>query len=233
MKQIALSRALAYFLEELWYTEAALSADADAAALAAPFDDAIRDWEAIALRERTARRGMVRSDAVVAVSNGQIDTETGRFAGILLVEAGNDRKSTFFKRFFTEAPSAFVARNLRDQCEQTRDRIVPEVQKLPAESPLRPYADRLLALAKRALSALTQRTKARGDNATVASDVAEWKEGINRLRTATYAELLKIAVEKRYPRDWAETFFRRDEASSSSEGEADPTPPDPTPVTPR
>ena len=107
MKQIALSRALAYFLEELWYTEAALSADADAASLAAPFDDAIRDWEAVALRERTARRGMVRSDAVVAVSNGQIDTETGRFAGIMLVEAGNDRKSTFFKRFFTEAPSAF------------------------------------------------------------------------------------------------------------------------------
>jgi hypothetical protein len=78
---------------------------------------------------------------------------------------------------------------------QTRDRIVPEIRKQPDTSLLRPFAERLLEFAKSALTSLTVRTKARGENASVASDVTDWKEGINRLRTTTYAELLKRAAE--------------------------------------
>lgn len=228
MRQIAITRALSYFLEELWYTEAALAADPDAADLAHAFDATINEWDDVSQRERLARRALVRADAVVAVRDEHIDTETGRFATLLKFEAGNDTKGTFYKRFFTEAPSTFVGRNLRDQCEQTRDRIVPEIRKQPETSLLRPFADRLADFAKSALAALTARTKARGENASVASDVADWKEGVNRLRTVTYAELLKRATEKKYGKDWVETFFRRDDSSAA----VDDTPDEPVPPAP-
>jgi len=52
----------------------------------------------------------------------------------------------------------------------------------------------------------------------VANEVDEWKEGINDLRTNTYAELLKIATEKKYPKSWVESFFR---AVSSSDDTPD------------
>lgn len=235
MRQIAISRALSYFLEELWYTEAALAADPDAADLASAFDATITEWDEVSQRERLARRALVRADAVVAVRDEHIDTETKRFATLLKFEAGNDTKGTFYKRFFTEAPSTFVGRNLRDQCEQTRDRMVPEIRKQPETSLLRPFADRLLDFAKSALAALTVRTKARGENASVASDVADWKEGVNRLRTITYAELLKRAAEKKYSKDWVETFFRRDDGSATAGGDEpdEPVPPAPPPVPPR
>lgn len=228
MRQIAGSRSLGFYLEELWFTEAALAADPDTADLAEVFETAIHEWDDVAKRERNARRATVRAEAVVAVRNEQIDSETVRFSGVVLVEAGNDRKSSLFRRFFPEAPSVFVARGLRDQCEQTRDRIVPEIAKQPDTSMLRPFAERLAALAKAALAALTTRTKTRGEAATVASDIADWKEGINRLRTTTYAELLKRSAEKRYGRDWADTFFRRDDGSAGAAD--DPTPPSPPPT---
>ncbi len=95
-------------------------------------------------------------------------------------EAGGDTKGTFYKRFFSEAPSTFVARNLRDQCEQTRDRIVPEIRKQAETSLLHPFADRLQDFARGALTSLTVRTKARGEKATVASDVTDWVATVSR-----------------------------------------------------
>jgi hypothetical protein len=78
MRQIAVSRALAYFLEEIWYTEAALAADPDVADLAPQFDAAIAEWDGVAQRERIARRAVVRADAVVAVRNEHLSTARPR-----------------------------------------------------------------------------------------------------------------------------------------------------------
>ncbi len=231
MKTLSTARSLAYFLDELWFTEAALHADPDAADLAPDFDAAIDRWESVAQRERAARRGIVRAEAVVSVRDAQLDGTTTRFAGVVLVEAANDRRSSFYRRFFSEAPSTFVTRNLRDQSEQTRDRIVPEILKLSENSLLRRFADPLAAQAKAALQALTSRTKARGENATVVSDVTDWKESVNRLRTTTYAELLKRSAERNLGREWPETFFRRDESSAAVDDEPAPAPtPEPQPA---
>ncbi len=231
MKVIPTSRSMAVFLDELWFSDAALAADPDAADLAPTFDAAIADWEPVAQRERAARRNVVKSEAVVAVKNNRLDSTTKRFAAVVLVEANGDRKGAFYKRFFREAPSDFIERGLRDQCEQTRDRIVAEIKKLPEASLLRPFADVLLTLSQTALTALDARKKARGDNAVVASDVTDWKDGVNRLRAVTYAELLKRATEKNLGRDWVETFFRREDgASAAGDDEGEPTPPAPTPA---
>jgi hypothetical protein len=41
----------------------------------------------------------------------------------------------------------------------------------------------------------------------VSVEVEEWKDGVHRLRLSTYAELLKVAAEKKYPRSFADAFF--------------------------
>lgn len=231
MKQIPLSSSLLVFLEELEFTEAALSADAAAAELAPAYEEEIGDWAGVFQRQRAARRAVVRADAVVAVLNGVLDRVTVRFGGQALVDAGQDRKSPAFRKFFPTAVSEFVRGPLRKQSERTRDVIVPEIQKLPETSALRPYAEPLLKGAKAAIAGLAARAKVLGEAALVGSDVTEWKEGVNRLRTTTHAELVKIAVAQGLGRTWPDVFFRSDDtARAESEGDAPVEPVEPKPA---
>ena len=216
MRLINLNSSLLVYLDELEYTEAALRAEPETAELAEPFHAAIDTWGPTFQRQRDSRRDIVRAEAVVGVRNAQIDRLTQRFGGMLLVESGQDRRSTFFRRFFPVAPSEFIRQSLRTQCERTRDVIVPELEKLDATNTLRAFITPLSDGAKAALAALTARSKAKGEAAMATSDVEEWKEGVNQLRRSTYAELMKIAAEQRYPRDWPEMFFRT-AADSSAE----------------
>ena len=80
MRQIPLSYGMLYFLDELEFSEAALAADEDAAGLAAPFAEAIGEWEGLFAQERATRRDVIRAEAVVAVRNERLDSLTKRFA---------------------------------------------------------------------------------------------------------------------------------------------------------
>jgi hypothetical protein len=64
---------------------------------------------------------------------------------------------------------------------------------------------------------------------TSANDVLEWKEGINALRLTTYAELLKISVEKGLPKSWVESFFRPADDSTDDAADVEPPAAPPTP----
>ncbi|MDB4929066.1 MAG: uncharacterized protein JWM10_1550 [Myxococcaceae bacterium] len=231
MRQIPLSSSLLVFLDELEFTEAALTADPAAAELAGPFEEEIGAWAHLFQRQRAARRAVVRADAVVAVLDGTLDRVTVRFGGQALVEAGQDRKSAAFRKFFPTAPSEFIRGALRKQSERTRDVIVPEILKLPESSALRPFADPLSKGAKAAIAGLAARAKVQGEAATAGTDVTEWKEGVNRLRTTTRAELVKIAVAQGLGRAWPDLFFRSAE-TARAEGEADAPvePVDPAPA---
>jgi hypothetical protein len=220
MRQLSLAASLSAYLDDLEYTEAALHAEPETAELAAPFHEAIAQWPDIFQRQRGAWRAIIRADAVAAVRDGQLDQTTRRFGGGVLMEAGQDRKSTFFRRFFPMAPSEFIRQGLRTQCERTRDVILPELEKLDASSPLRTFAKPLGDGVKAALAALTARSKAKGEAAIAAADVEEWKEGINQLRRSTYAELMKRAADQKYPREWPEMFFRS-ASQQAGEEEAD------------
>lgn len=230
MRQIPLDSSLLVFLDELEFTEAALTADPLAAELAGAFEEQIGEWADVFRRQRGARRAVVRADAQIAVLDGSLDRLTIRFGGQCLVEAGQDRKSVTFRRFFPTAPSEFIRGALRKQCERTRDVIVPEIEKLPEGSPLRAFAEPLLRGAKAGIAGLAARAKVHGEAASVATDVVEWKEGVNNLRTTTHAELVKLAVANTLGRSWPEVFFRSAEtARAESDGEA-PTPVDPAPT---
>lgn len=229
MRQIPISSSLLTYLDELEFTEAALHADPLAAELAGAFEEEIASWPDIFQRQRAARRSITRADALVAVLDGSLDRTTIRFGGQALVEANQDRKSPAFRRYFPTSPSEFVRSALRKQCERTRDVIVPELEKLPDGSPLRAFAAPLLTAAKSTIAALAARAKAQGEAATVSSDVIEWKEGVNRLRTTTHAELIKLAAAQSLGRAWPDVFFRSAE-TARSEGDGEPAPVDPAPT---
>lgn len=204
MRQIPISFGLLSFLDELDFTEAGLLADDDAAALAAPFSEAIGEWEGLFTQERAARREVIRAEAVVAVRNERLDSLTKRFGAAVRAFA----PELLAKFFGSTAPGQFVRKGLRAQCEKTQTVLLPEAQKLGPGHDLTPFASPLDLLSKAALAALEGRTKAKGNKQVVGNQVDEWKEGINALRTTTYAELLKIATAKKLPKTWVESFFR-------------------------
>lgn len=216
MRQIPLTASLLVFVEDLEFTEAALSADEETEYLARPFRDQLETWEKVVKRYREARRAIVRADAKVSVCNQKLDATTMRFGHALLAEAGGDRKSTLFRRFFSLMPSELIRQGLRKRCEYTRDTIVGELKRLPDGSPLLPYLALLDQKVARALDALDSRSQVQGERATTAYDVEDWKIGINRLRLATYAALLRIATEKNLGKSFAESFFRVAKESSET-----------------
>lgn len=211
MRQLSLSRSLLFFLEELEYSEAALSADSDAAPLAIPFRDALDEWETLFKKERLGRRGVIRTEAVVNVRNERIDAATIRFGALARVTAPE-----VLDRCFNLAPGKFVRRNLRQQCDVTKNLIVPEIAKLNADNVLRPFGTQLDTLAHDAVTALDDRASAMANRQSSANDVLEFKEGVNALRTTSYAELLKIAVDHRLPKSWVESFFRKAEDATDA-----------------
>jgi len=95
----------------------------------------------------------------------------------------------FQDRCFTMAPGKLVRANLRKQCETTKIVIVPEIGKLAADHPCKAFGARLDACATSAVTALDDRAQAMGSCQSAANDVLEWREGVNALRTTTYAEL--------------------------------------------
>lgn len=208
MRRLSLTSSLLVYLEELEFTEATLSARDDTKELAGPFREEIETWERVLKTYRESRRAIVRADAVVAVRDQELDEITSNFSRSLLAEVNGDRKSALFRRFFPDTPSELIRKPLRKQCEHTLNRIVPELKQLPDGSPLKAFARPLAEAAQRALDALDARAKVGAERASVAIDVEEWKEGVNRLRTSTYAELLRMGAEKGLGKAFARSFFR-------------------------
>lgn len=210
MRKIPVSAALLTFLEGLEFSEAALGADEETKDLVQPFTDMLAEWDGVFKKEREGRRNVIRANALVSVRNAQLDGKTIKFGASVLAEVGGDRKAAFFRRFFATAPSVFIRQALRKQCETTLNVLVVEINNLDKKHALRSFLDPLTGMSKAALAALDARNKANGERTIGTNDITEWKEGVNALFLSTYAELLKIAAEKGYPRSWADTFFPSD-----------------------
>jgi hypothetical protein len=210
MKKLPLSLSLLTYLDEAEYTEAALAAHPQTSALATPFQACIQAWDGVFAHERQGRRAVTRAEAVVAVRDSILDDTTIRAAGWLLAECGQNRKHPLFLRVFTLAPSELVRLSLRKQAEHIRDTLLPEVARLPETSPVRGQSVALSDASQGALAALDARAAAKGARGVANGEVDEWKEGVNRLRLGTYADLLKLASQHGQGKGWADAFFRSD-----------------------
>lgn len=221
MRRLSLSSSLLVFLEELEFTEVALSSRDETKELACAYRDELESWERLFKTYRGARHAIIHADAIVAVRDQELDEITTKFGRALLAEVNGDRKSPLFRRFFADAPSEFVRKPLRKQCEYTLTRIVPELNQLPDGSPLKAFAKPLAEAAQRAIDALDARAKVVAERASVSIDVEEWKEGVNRLRMSTYAALLQIGNEKGNAKAFAKSFFRVGKTRRAKGGNAD------------
>jgi hypothetical protein len=228
MRTLRLSLSLLSYMDDLEFLAAALAANPETADLAPGVEKSIADCEVVFGKERAARREVTRADAVVAIRDSALDTTTQRLAGLVFIEANQDRKSTFYRRIFPTAPSEFVRQGLRRQAQLTIDVMVPELRKLPDSSSLKPFAAQLETHCKGAVEAIDARGKAMGARGMVAVDVEDWKSGVNKMRTQVYAELFTRAVGKGYPRTWADAFFRPASDTDRAANE-EPTPPAPEP----
>jgi hypothetical protein len=112
------------------------------------------------------------------------------------------------------SPVPIHSKSPPQQCEHTFHVILPELNKLDPQNPLRAFAAPLARLAQNALLALDARAKAKTQRSAASSDVDEWKEGVNALRVTAHAELLKVAAEKGLPRSWVDSFFQSEPAQN-------------------
>lgn len=209
MRQIRLSAPLLDFLDELNFTKIMLSIHEETQPLTAAFGQLIDEWQEIFTKYQNSRLEALSAEARFLKANRELDFVTQKFAAQLLVEAGNNRKNPLFLRFFPTAPSTLTHGPYRQQCETTRDRLIPEIAKLAPVSPLKPYEAQLSQLVQTMLEALDNRTTQKTLQSLRALEIEQWKEGVNRVRTAVYGELLKIAMDQGEDRAWVESFFMK------------------------
>ncbi len=203
LRQIPTTYGTLHFIDELIFTEAALLADPDAQHLAPAITNAISQGELMFSKERGARRQVTCKEAEVSIHNKNLDVNTTRFSAL-----ANAHDPELLEKLLHTPPGEFVRQPLRNQCEKTRDSVVPSLAKLPAEHPCSAYGPILSAGASKALEALDQRGQAKGARGMVGNESVEWKESANSLRTITFADLLKIEIEKKKGKGWARAFFR-------------------------
>ena len=206
------------FEGHLVYTLTTTGVDPLTRDLAPLYEAELARWEILQKKERESTRALIKAEAEVGLRDVLLDGVTMPFGGQLFVMANRDTESVFFKTFLPTAAYRFVRRDLRTQSEHTRDVIVPGLAKLDAQHPLRTqYEVALAEAAQAALVSLDQRAKMRAARTLVKIEVDEWKEGVNRLRTTTYAELLRRSAEHNRTRSWARSFFPAAHHASSPE----------------
>lgn len=223
MRSISPKSSLETYLDHLEFTEASLSANRLTRALAAPYLVLIDEWSGIYQHERASRRDVTRTAAVVGVLDRDLDDATMLFTGAALVEVRQDRSAPLFKRLMPMVPSEFVRTALRTQAELTIERVVPEIERLPATSPLHGYVAPLREGATALIAGLEARSRAEAARASAAADVAAWKARVNQQRVTTLGALLQVAAAEGKSRSWAQSFFPREAQAAHEEPEAPPT----------
>ncbi len=209
MKRIPQSYSIVAYRNELLFSQAATAADPDAAGHAAAFEGLLGEALSLAGKAFNALAAVTQAHAVVAVADALSDRAIMRLGREALVESEGQRDRPPYSVLFNVAPSEIAGWPLRKACGYVRDRLVPAAATLPEGSRLRPLIAEAALRATAAIEALDRRSAAEGARALVGAEVDEWKEGVNRLRLATYGELLKTAATKGYGRAWADTFFPR------------------------
>lgn len=191
------------FESEVLFTQAALAADPEAAALGEETADWLGWVDAARAADRAFRLHEAKVDARRIVANGRLDAACVAFGRRLLGASNQDRQSPRFKRFFSKAPSVFVRQALDKQIASvfgwlaTNDE--PTLEEFRGElttwaSSCRDAQDQTAALGPK-----------RGENEARRAKLAE---DLTRERDALHRELSELAAERGLARDWADLFFR-------------------------
>ena len=208
------------------YTASVLEASGVHEKAAKAMASQLTKWNAVALARSAAADSVTRANARVAWCDFALDKHVKRFANELLRDSNGKSDDTTFRAFFPEAPNEVIRLGLESEIEKC-EAIIATAAKLKVSK----SAGEALAAMKSAVAAgkkaLADRKAAYAEQASVALDVAAWKQATNAARVSVHVQLQAWAVEHGEDRSYAERFFpeapkRRAKASSKGEEGGDP-----------
>ncbi|HEX2574233.1 MAG TPA: hypothetical protein VH877_32095 [Polyangia bacterium] len=188
--------------DEVLFTEAALHADPDAAALATRTGPWIERIDAARPHDRKARAAVARGDAARQVAVDRLRRTCVAFGDDLYLAVGKNRKDARWQQFFPRAVSRFV--------RQPQGALVNTVRgwlssRDPALDRHRTDLERWSQSADLALVDTSAVAIVRGDAHQTRGAVAV---ELTQERDKLHDDLSAIARERGLPRGWPDTFFR-------------------------
>jgi hypothetical protein len=223
MRTVPLSRSVLAFWQDLIFLEAALLADEETRALAAPVTAHINLFMPTLVRELDTLRAVIQSNARLSVTDARLDLGIRGLFSATLHLVNQSRQHPAFTGLFSTHIGAVVRHALKRQVEVARDLI--DKLSLPHYTPefraaqtaaLQP----LIARGAEVLEAQRQTELARSSGRL---DVRVWKEEANAVRLSAYGALLALAAQNGRGKAWPEAFFQRKGGVASESGGDDPT----------
>lgn len=202
--------------DEIFYTQAALKADPDAADLVVNTNTWLPRLDGVISSERSVQQATVEADAQREVANNRLDRTCLAFADDLLRSCSKDRESPRFTTYFPVPPSQQVRMPLGDQLDTVRGWL-----STTTEPTLEMYRADLVSWVETADTALArqestsvQRGQLWQQRETLATDLTRERDSLHRA-------LAQRAAERGYPRTWPDLFFKLTPKNSR---ETQPTP---------
>lgn len=217
MRAIPLSRSILVFWEDLTFLEAALLADDETRALAAPVTPVIDVFSQILQRELDTRRTQIQSSARASVADARIDFGIRGLFSSTLHLVGQNRKHPAFTALFSTHIGDVVRHALGRQVEIARDLLGKLTLPHYSEEFRAAQTAALQPLVARGAEVLEERRQSELARTTGRLDVRAWKEEANAVRLSVYAALLSLAAQTGRSKAWAGAFFQSKSASPAGD----------------
>jgi hypothetical protein len=222
MRAIPTSRSTLTFWEDLIFLEAALLADEETRALAAPVTGLIDAFMPTVQRDLDTRRSLIQSSARMSVTDARLDyVIRGLFSDTLHLVRQN-RKRVEFTTLFSTHIGAVVRHALKRQVEVARDLLDKLLLPHYPEEFRSTQIGILQPLINRGAQVIEEQRQAELARAGGRLDVRTWKEEANAMRLSVYASLLALAAQNGRGKPWAEVFFKQKSSAAESDEDGDP-----------
>ena len=215
MRTLDLGAAPLVFWEDAVYLEAALLAFDETQHLAAPVTVVVDQFPGLLQIDLESRRGVVVTEAQVAVADETLDGGFRETHNDTLFETRQNRQDPMFKALFSGHIGEVVRHALGRQVELAETLVETLGLNLFSEEFRAKQRARFAPLIARGREVLGLRRGAYLRRAEVRLTLKEWKEEVNAVRLSVYGELVGLAAQKKRPRSFAEAFFRAYEKGTS------------------
>jgi hypothetical protein len=215
MRTVSLDRSIVQFWEELIYTEAALRAYEETAALAAPVTATLDDFAKIMQVDLDTRRALIQARARAVIADENLDDGLREVHSNTLHLVRQDRSRKEYQTLFPGALTALIRHALAKQIAAA----LAVIQKLGLSLFEPAFREAQVAVIKPLIdkgeAVLDERKDAELGRVEGRLEIETWKEEANAVRMSVYAQLLTVASGTKRKRSWAEGFFPTTSARSS------------------
>ncbi|MFO0660619.1 MAG: hypothetical protein U0165_12425 [Polyangiaceae bacterium] len=177
-------------------------------ALATPLVALLEEGEVLFLKQRKARRTVVRANARVRGADAFADDEFRELNRAVLAAVSGDRKHPFFEAVYAGlAPGEIEAMSLVPELDEL-ERIAGVLSSdLAPPSLAADWLPRIDAIIRRGRNTLEARKNAMLALTDINEQARRWIERTDRRRLAIQGQLKSIAAERGYSRAFEDRFF--------------------------